>query len=133
MQSLVSLDGVTEYSVSHELVRNAWVDAASIADELQEKVKQDKSMLQDGKYPYEIKLYALNDSSLQAYARAVGADYEQLTDLDHPAAIVMDTIHYKDIDTGKYIQTKSIYANIGQHIELTSFLMRAGKKRRQIK
>lgn len=133
MQSLVSLDGVTEYNVSHEIVRNAWVDAASIADELQEKVKQDRSMLQDGKYPYEIKLYALNDSSLQAYARAAHADYEQLTDLDHPAAIVMDTIHYKDIDTGKYIQTKSIYANIGQPIELTSFLKRAGKKRRQIK
>lgn len=133
MQSLVSLDGVTEYNVSHELVGNAWVDAASIADELQEKVKQDKSMLQDGKYPYEIKLYAMNDSSLQAYARAVGADYEQLTDLDHPAAIVMDTIHYKDIDTGKYIQTKSIYANIGQHIELTSFIKASGKKRRQIK
>ncbi|MEK3790413.1 ABC transporter permease [Paenibacillus sp. FSL R7-0204] len=128
MQSLVSLDGVTEYSVSHELVRNAWVDAASIADELQEKVKQDKSMLQDGKYPYEIKLYALNDSSLQAYARAAHADYEQLTDLDHPAAIVMDTIHYKDIDTGKYIQTKSIYANIGQHIELTSFFNESGEE-----
>ncbi|KHL96196.1 cell division protein FtsX [Paenibacillus sp. IHB B 3415] len=128
MQSLVSLDGVTEYNVSHELVRNAWVDAASIADELQEKVKQDKSMLQDGKYPYEIKLYALNDSSLQAYARAAHADYEQLTDLDHPAAIVMDTIHYKDIDTGKYIQTKSIYANIGQHIELTSFFNESGEE-----
>ncbi|MBP2110477.1 ABC transporter permease [Paenibacillus silagei] len=128
MQSLVSLDGVTEYNVSHELVRNAWVDAASIADELQEKVKQDRSMLQDGKYPYEIKLYALNDSSLQAYAREIGADYEQLTDLDHPAAIVMDTIRYKDIDTGKYIQTKSIYANIGQPIELTSFFKASGEE-----
>lgn len=128
IQSLVSLDGITEYNVSHELVRNAWVDAASIADELQEKVKQDKSMLQDGKYPYDIKLYALNDSSLQAYARAVGADYEQLTDLDHPAAIVMDRIHYKDIDTGKYIQTKSIYANIGQPIELTSFFKASGEE-----
>lgn len=128
IQSLVSLDGITEYNVSHELVRNAWVDAASIADELQEKVKQDKSMLQDGKYPYDIKLYALNDSSLQAYARAVGADYEQLTDLDHPAAIVMDRIHYKDIDTGKYIQTKSIYAKIGQPIELTSFFKASGEE-----
>ncbi|MNB95751.1 ABC transporter permease YtrF precursor [compost metagenome] len=128
MQSLVSLDGVMEYNVIHELVGNAWVDAASIADELQEKVKQDKSMLQDGKYPYDIKLYALNDSSLQAYARAAHADYEQLTDLDHPAAIVMDTIHYKDIDTGKYIQTKSIYASIGQHIELTSFYKKSGEE-----
>ncbi|WP_342561412.1 FtsX-like permease family protein [Paenibacillus sp. FSL R7-0345] len=128
MQSLVSLDGVTEYNVIHELVGNAWVDAASIADELQEKVKQDQSMLQDGKYPYDIKLHALNDSSLQAYARAAHADYEQLTDLEHPAAIVMDTIHYKDMDTGKYIQTKSIYANIGQHIELTSFIKESGEE-----
>ncbi|WP_238654384.1 ABC transporter permease [Paenibacillus piscarius] len=128
VQSLVSLDGVTEYNVSHEFVRSAWVDAASIADELQEKVKQDRSMLQDGKYPYEIKLYALNDSSLQAYASEVHADYEQLTDMDHPAAIVMDTIHYKDIDTGKYIQTKSIYANIGQPIELTSFFKAGGEE-----
>ncbi|WP_042198073.1 ABC transporter permease [Paenibacillus camerounensis] len=128
MQSLVSLDGVTEYNVIQELVGNAWVDAASIADELQEKVKQDKSMLQDGKYPYDIKLHALNDSSLQAYARAVGADYGQLTDLDHPAAIVMDTIHYKDMDTGRYIQTKSIYANIGQHIELTSIYKKSGEE-----
>ncbi|MFB5676874.1 ABC transporter permease [Paenibacillus terreus] len=128
MQSIVSLDGVTEYNVIRELYKSAWIDAASIADELQEKVKQDKSILQDGKYPYDIKMHALNDSSLQAYARAVGADYEQLTDPDHPAAIVMDTIHYKDMDTGKYIQTKAIYTNVGQSIELTNFYKEKGEE-----
>ncbi|CCF12591.1 permease family protein [Brevibacillus laterosporus GI-9] len=121
MRSIVSLDGVTEYNVIQELYGNAWVDAAIIADELQEKVKKDKSMLQDGKYPYDIKVHALNDSSLQAYAKEVGVDYEQLTDPDHPAAIVMDTIHYKDMGTGKYVQTKAIYTNVGQSIELTNF------------
>ncbi|WP_405083127.1 ABC transporter permease [Paenibacillus chitinolyticus] len=120
MQSIVSLDGVTEYSVIQELYKNAWIDEAFIADELQEKVKKDKSLLQDGKYPYEIKIHALNDSSLQAYAKAVGADYEQLTDPGHPAAIVMNTIHYKDMDTGKYVQTKAMYTNVGQGIELTN-------------
>lgn len=128
MQSIVSLDGVTEYNVIHELNKNAWVDAASIADELQETVKQDKSMLQDGKYPYDIKIHALNDSSLQAYAKVVGVDYEQLTDPDHPAVIVMDTIHYKDMGTGKYIQTKAIYTNVGQSIELTNFYKENGEE-----
>lgn len=120
MQSIISLDGVTEYNVIHELYKNAWVDEAFIADELQEKVKKDKSLLQDGKYPYDIMLHALDDSNLQAYAKAVGADYEQLTDPAHPAAIVMDMIHYKDMDTGKYVQTKAVYTNVGQSIELTN-------------
>ncbi|OPA79080.1 cell division protein FtsX [Paenibacillus selenitireducens] len=128
IQSIVSLDGVTEYNVIREMYGNAWVDAAIIADELQAKVKKDKSLLQDGKYPYDIKIHALDDSSLQAYARAVGADYAQLTDPDHPAAIVMDRIHYKDMDTGKYVQTKAIYTNVGQRIELTNFYKENGEE-----
>ncbi|MDN9011985.1 ABC transporter permease [Brevibacillus laterosporus] len=128
MRLIVSLDGVTEYNVIHELYGNAWVDAAIIADELQGKVKKDKSMLQDGKYPYDIKIHALNDSSLQAYAKEVGADYEQLTEPDHPAAIVMDTIHYKDMGTGKYVQTKAMYTNVGQSIELTNFYKENGEE-----
>ncbi|AYK08118.1 ABC transporter permease [Brevibacillus laterosporus] len=128
MRSIVSLDGVTKYNLIHELYGNAWVDAAIIADELQEKVKKDKSMLQDGKYPYDIKIHALNDSSLQAYAKEVGADYEQLTNPDHPAAIVMDTIHYKDMGTGKYVQTKAMYTNVGQSIELTNFYKENGEE-----
>ncbi|BBH19229.1 ABC transporter permease [Paenibacillus baekrokdamisoli] len=128
IQSIVSLDGVTEYNVIREMYGNAWVDAAIIADELQAKVKKDKSLLQDGKYPYDIKIHALDDSSLQAYARAVGADYAQLTDPDHPAAIVMDRIHYKDMDTGKYVQTKAIYTKVGQRIEVTNFYKENGKE-----
>ncbi|MFD0710862.1 ABC transporter permease [Paenibacillus sp. GCM10027626] len=128
MRSIVSLDGVTEYNVIHELYKSAWVDAAIIADELQEKAKKDMSLLQDGKYPYDIKIHALNDSSLQAYARAVGADYEQLADPDHPAAIVMDTIHYKDMGTGKYVQTKAIYTNVGQSFELTNIYKETGEE-----
>ncbi|KOP68214.1 cell division protein FtsX [Bacillus sp. FJAT-18019] len=120
LQSIVSLDGVTEYNVVQELYKNAWIDEAFIADELQEMVKKDKSLLQDGKYRYDIKLHALNDLSLQAYAKAVGANYEQLTDPDHLAAIVVDTTHYQDMDTGKYVQTKAMYTNVGQSIKLTN-------------
>ncbi|EGG31858.1 ABC transporter permease [Paenibacillus sp. HGF5] len=120
LQSIVSLDGVTEYNLIQEFYKQAWVDEAYIAEELQEMVKKDKSLLQDGKYPYEIKIHALDDLSLQAYAVAVGAKYEQLRDPDHPAAIVMDTIRYQDMDAGKYVQTKAVYTNVGQNFELTN-------------
>ncbi|MHA2855991.1 FtsX-like permease family protein [Paenibacillus lautus] len=120
LQSIVSLDGVTEYNLIQEFYKQAWVDEAYIAEELQEMVKKDKSLLQDGKYPYEIKIHALDDLSLQAYADAVGAKYEQLRDPDHPAAIVMDTIRYQDMDAGKYVQTKAVYTNVGQNFELTN-------------
>lgn len=128
IQSIVSLDGVTEYYVIQELDKNAWVDEAIIADELQKKVKDDRSLLQDGKYPYDIRIHAINDSSLQVYAKAVGADYEQLTNPDHPAAIVMDTIRYKDKNTGKYVQTKAIYTKVGQSIELSNSPKETGEK-----
>ncbi|WP_018754246.1 ABC transporter permease [Paenibacillus terrigena] len=128
IQSIASLDGVTEFNVIQALYKNAWVDEAFIADELKEKVKADKQLLQDGKYPYDIMIHALNDASLRTYASAVGADYEQLTDPDHPAAIVMDRIHYKDMDTGKYVQTKAIYTNVGEHIALTNFYKENGKE-----
>lgn len=120
LQSIVSLDSVTEYNLIQEFYKQAWVDEAYIADELQEMVMKDKGLLQDGKYPYEIKIHALDDSSLQAYANAVGANYEQLRDPDHPAAIVMDTIRYQDMDRGKYVQTKAVYTNVGQNFELTN-------------
>ncbi|CAH0119919.1 hypothetical protein PAE9249_02428 [Paenibacillus sp. CECT 9249] len=121
VQSIVSLPDVTEYSLIRELYMEAWIPAASVADELREKIKKDKSMLKDGKYPYNLKIHALNDSNLQAYAKAVGADYEQLTDPDRPAAIVLDTIQYRDMDTEKYVQTKAIHAKAGQSIDVTAF------------
>ncbi len=128
IQSIVSLDGVTEYNVIQALYKNAWVDEAFIADELKEKVKADKQLLQDGKYPYDIMIHALNDASLRTYASAVGADYTQLTDPDHSAAIVMDRIHYKDMGTGKYVQTKAIYTNVGERIALTNFYKENGEE-----
>lgn len=120
LQSIVSLNGVTEYNLVQEVYKSAWVEPSFIADELQEMVKKDSSLLEDGKFRYEIKLHALNDLSLQAYAKAVGADYEQLTDPDHPAAIVIDNTKYQDIDTGKFVQTKAMYLNVGQSIGLSN-------------
>ncbi|MFM1652876.1 ABC transporter permease [Brevibacillus sp. B_LB10_24] len=128
IRSITSLDDVTESSVIHGLYVNAWIEQAAMADELQEAVKQDPSILRNGKYPYYIKVNALNDRNLQTYAKAVGADYEQLSDPAHLAAIVIDTIHYGDSNAGKYVKTKAIHANVGQSIALTDIDGETGKE-----
>ncbi|WP_391572439.1 ABC transporter permease [Cohnella sp.] len=128
IRSIASLDDVTEYNVIDELYKETWVAEAQLADELQELVKEDISLVQVGKYLYTIKIHALNDSGLQAYAKAVGADYEQLTDPEHPAAIVIDTIRYEERGTGRFVQTKAIYTKIGQRIELTNVDFETGEE-----
>ncbi|MFD0589330.1 ABC transporter permease [Paenibacillus sp. GCM10027627] len=120
IQSIISLKGVTEYNVIHEMYKNAWIDEAFVTDALKEKAKTDESLLKDGNYLYEIMIHSVNDSSLQSYAEAVGANYEQLMNPDHPAAIVIDSIQYKDWSTEKYVQTKAIHTKVGQTFQLTN-------------
>nr|WP_254119444.1 FtsX-like permease family protein [Bacillus sp. FJAT-29790] len=118
MKSIASLGDVAEYSMINELGVNSWIEEAAIADELQKMVKNDKSMLENGKFPYFINIHGLNEEYLQAYAKEVGADYEKLRDHNHLTAIVIDTIPLQDIETKKYIETKAINTRVGQSIDL---------------
>ena len=118
MKSIASLDNVTEYSLMRDLTLNSWINQESMAKELHEQVNKDKSMLKNGKYRYDINLHALNEENLQAYADKIGADYEQLVNLDDLTGIVIDTIPYKDREAGKFVETKAINTKIGETIDL---------------
>jgi putative ABC transport system permease protein len=56
--------------------------------------------------------------SLKAYAKTIGVKYEQLTDQEQLAGIVINTISYKDMNAKKYVETKAIHAEVGQSIDL---------------
>jgi putative ABC transport system permease protein len=116
LRSFASLEDVTESSEMKEINVNAWINEASIADELQKEVA--KNNLKNGKYPYYINVRSLNEQNLKAYSKAVGADYKQLIDKEHLAGIVIDTIPYKDMEKGKYVETKAIHTEVGQGIDL---------------
>lgn len=118
IQAIATLKDVTEASVIHKLGVTSWIEEASIAQELQERVKMDNRMLENGKYPYHIQVNALNEESLRAYARAIGADYEQLVDPEQLAAVVIDTTIYEDMMAGKYVETKAINTKVGNSIDL---------------
>lgn len=119
IQSIASLNEVMEYSVVNEINVNAWVEKESTASGWKKIVDKEKTRIKGGEYPYNIRISSINASNLKAYAKVVGANYKQLTDPKHLAAIVIDTIHYKDMETEKYVKTKAIHTKVGQSIDLT--------------
>ncbi|MBS4200781.1 ABC transporter permease [Bacillus sp. FJAT-49732] len=116
--TILSMDEVTKSNLMsqvHGLTSRVEKDAT--ADVLR-TFEDFNSQLIDGKYPYYINLYVLDDKSLEVYAKEVGADYNELqTGLK---AIVIDTIKYEDGDAGKYVETKAIHTKVGENIDLYS-------------
>jgi putative ABC transport system permease protein len=118
VQSIAGLNNVTEYSIVKDLTLHSRIDEKFIAKELQEQVREDNQMLENGKYSYYIDIHALDEKSLKGYTEMIGADYDQLRTSHELSGIVIDKISYQDYDARKYIETKAIQAEIGQKIEL---------------
>lgn len=117
-KAISTVPGVTEFNMVQDISVTSWIEEKDMAKELQEIVQQDKSILKDGKYPYNIHIHAINDENLKTYAETVGANYEQLADPDQMAAIVIDTVNYEDEVAKKYVETKAIHKEIGQKLGL---------------
>ncbi|WP_042355674.1 ABC transporter permease [Bacillus rubiinfantis] len=118
MTSFSTLDDVTEANMVRGLYMSSWVAAASLPEKLQAEVKKDRSVLQNGKYPYSVRIDALSEKDLQAYAKTAGVDDRQLSNSNQLTAIVINTINYQEADTGKYVETKAIEMNTGEMLEL---------------
>ncbi|MCJ7841563.1 ABC transporter permease [Lederbergia sp. NSJ-179] len=118
VQSILSMDEVMDYNMmtaSGSLF--SWVEKEATADPLKkDEIYQED--FKDDKYPYYVGLYALEDESLKAYAKEIGADYNQLK--NELSAIVIDTIQYEDDKAGKYVETKAIHTKVGKKIDLYS-------------
>ena len=113
-KTIANLEGVTEFSVLKQIDVLSSVHQDAISDELKKLIKEGSLLLSNGKFTYSISIHSLGDEKLKAYAKAVGADYEQLTNLEKPSAILIDTIPYQDEDTGKFVETKVIHTKVGE-------------------
>jgi putative ABC transport system permease protein len=116
LQKITSLEDITEVSRIDSLDATTWIKEASIADYL---ISNKEAVLENGKYPYQVKINILEEKELQKYARDVGVDYNRLTDSKQPMAIVIDTVKYNDRDTDKYTQTKAVKTSVGENLELS--------------
>jgi putative ABC transport system permease protein len=121
IETIASLDTVQSYSVMKDIWMEAWISEEQAADPLKKMAESSSDLLKDGKYRYQILVHALDDQSLQAYARYVGVDWETLINRDAPAAIVVDTTQYQDAQAKKYVEAKAIHTAVGNKLELHSY------------
>lgn len=118
VNSITALSNVTDANYIQSLEVNSLVDKAFIADELKETLKEDDSILKNGKYPYYIQISVLDSTKLKAYADKVGADYDHLINISDPAAIVINENKYEDYESRKKVETKAIYLEKGDQLDL---------------
>lgn len=114
------LANVTDYTLDKSLELNTKLEQSEIADSLQELVKKDQTLLENGKYTYYVVLHALDDQSFKDYAKKVGVDFKEYNQPQKPKAIAIGKIKYQDMETGKIIETKSINIEKGKTLELLS-------------
>lgn len=120
-ETIVKLDDVTESSIIKELIGRTWIEEKALADDLKAEVENDRSILENGKYPYSVKINTLDAESLKKYAKVVGIDYDELTDPEKKAAIVIDTIPYEDMEQEKYREIKVLYTEEGQSLDIYTY------------
>ncbi|MBM7662943.1 putative ABC transport system permease protein [Bacillus mesophilus] len=118
LRGLTNLSYVTSRSLVHEVYGNTWIKESMVPHALQKSIELDPSILKEGKYPYHVSIYGLDEESFKKYALEVGADVEKLLDPTNKAAIVIEDISYQDGETGKIVESKSILAEPGQQLEL---------------
>jgi putative ABC transport system permease protein len=116
VQSITELDHITDYSRIDTLEARLKVKEENTADFLKATLQVPS---EDGTYPYTVYLNVLEDASLRTYAEEIGVDYNKLTDPSGEAAIVVDTVNFKDYQADKYVKTKALHTKLGETMDLT--------------
>ncbi|MFA7216256.1 MAG: FtsX-like permease family protein [Bacillota bacterium] len=117
VSTITSLGDVTGYSVIKNVSIASLIDHNLVPGEFKKQVGEE-NMSEDGKYRYYINIHALDDDSLKEYTKEAGADYQGLQSEEALTGIVVDSVSYRDMQTGKFIREKAINAKVGQSIDL---------------
>lgn len=117
-ENISGLEDVTAYTIMQSLNVQFYAEKAYLPNEMKEWLREVPGLLENGKFPYSINLYALSDESLKTYTNQIGISYEKLTEEGKLPAIVIDVNSYQDGNTGKFVESKAINAEIGQTLDL---------------
>ncbi|MEZ0481180.1 FtsX-like permease family protein [Planococcus sp. SSTMD024] len=117
LEQYASLPDVTEAGLIRQAGGEAHITQDRLPDVLTEQIERGEAHLIEGRYLYNISVYALDNENFEQYAQQVGvepASFGQLT----PRAIVIDEVVYQNGMSGTIDETKTIKAEPGETIEL---------------
>lgn len=118
------INNVSNLNNISQSIRVDTIDAKTLFNEesLGDHLRQSNSLeLEDGKYPYYIKINALDDNALKSYSKEVGVDYNKLKNTKNPAVIAIDTVTLFNYENDKYVEVKAIKTKIGEKMDLTYY------------
>ncbi len=115
--TITSLEGVTKHTVIKSIDLGSLIGPELVPEGFKKQVGEG-GRRDNEKYWYYINFYSLDDDSLKSYAKAVGVDYRELQSSKGLTGIVVDTVSYQDMQTGKFVREKAINAEVGQSIDL---------------
>lgn len=117
-EDIQSLGNITAFS---------WIDSLYLTSRLdEEKVPEvlrssSQNSSDNGQYSFNVHVQVMDDASLMAYAREIGADFNKLKDTGKLSAIVVDVVTYIDAQTGKYTETRIINARTGEKLDMSYY------------
>ncbi|WP_429845454.1 ABC transporter permease [Brevibacillus sp. FIR094] len=115
VKSIISLEGVTEFNLLERMDGNfVWLAEEAISEDVKPYLYRENDL-----YKYRIHVTTMQEEKLRVYAEEVGVAYAKLTNPDHPSAILIDTMTFKD-EKGKFIETRGINGKVGDMLDLVS-------------
>ncbi len=115
VNKITALENIKGFSRIDNIDASALLGEEEVGDYLK-VTKEDGSKLEE--YNYQIIVNALEDKALEAYAKQIGVDYRLFNDTEHPAAIVIDEVIFKDPAVDKYVLTKVVKTEVGKEYDL---------------
>lgn len=113
-EEIRSLENITAFSRIDSIYLTPWFDEEKIPEFLRSGSQNSENW----QYSYSVHVNAMDDASLMAYAREIGADFEKLKDTDRLSAIVVDVVRYIDEEKGRYAEAKVINARVGEKLDM---------------
>ncbi|WP_289137834.1 ABC transporter permease [uncultured Brevibacillus sp.] len=114
VKTITSLENVTESNLIKHMNGNyMWLAEEAVSENVKPYLDQEHNL-----YKYGIRVNAMREDKLKAYAKQVGVEYAKLTNLDHPTAVLIDTMTFPD-EQGKFIETR-VNKKVGEMLDLVS-------------
>ncbi len=125
-QFMSAVSNLSEVTSMHEAYQTnasitSWIDKDKISEQIQEDLDEgtlDSSILENGKFQYNVRLISLDDDYLETYAKHAGIDMKKLTDVENPAGILINKTSYYNPMKNKFIETEIYNGKIGDSVAL---------------
>jgi putative ABC transport system permease protein len=123
MKILANAPSVTKSNLIKSTYVNTYLPEDVLSKNNREKVKKDKTILENGKLSFNVNFFVLSDTAMQKYAKTAGFNSQEYTNPNVPKGIVIENVSYLDPNEKKFVEEKVMNAKPGDYMDLYRYNM----------